>query len=215
MVVNTNIAFAIKCDICGQLKEYNMSLFDFKKNKVIDLECTCGEANAIVQTKDYKNFWLQIPCFECQDIHVFKYTLKQLVKGNIITRCVETGKEIAFIGSPQDVKELVNEYKGETNDLLTELGFYDYFVNSEVMIQCINKIRDLEREDKIKCECGNNSIEVNIYEDRIELKCRECESIQVIYAENEGDLENLLNKKSILMHKNTFQCLDAINHNNE
>jgi hypothetical protein len=215
VLIDTNIAFAIRCDICGKIEVHNMSMFDLSKNRIIELKCSCGQSSAIMETKDYRNFWLQIPCFDCQDIHVFKYTLKQLLKGNVVVRCIETGMEISFIGSANDINQLIDKYQNEHQGLLSELGFYDYFVNFDIMMECINKIRELDDSGNIRCECGSDKIEVSLYEDRIELKCMECGSIQVIFAETEEDLKSLLDKESIFMHKHTFQCLDAINQNND
>lgn len=215
MIVNTQMAFAVRCDVCGRLNVNNLSLFEIPKNGKMELDCICGQSNAIIKTSDYKSYWLEIPCFACQDIHVFKYTLKQLLKGKAVARCIETGTEICFIGQEKDVELLANEYEEESKELINQLGFYDYFENFEIMMECLNKIKELEEEEKILCECGSNKIEIDLYQDRLELKCLQCDSLQMIYAETEEDLQHLLNKDKIIMHKHSFQCIDAINQNSD
>lgn len=213
MLINTSIAVAIRCDTCGRLKVHTISLFDFVSNQKMKLACECHHTNAIINTQDRKTFWIEIPCFACQDTHVFTYSMKQFFKSNIISRCIETGMEIGYIGKHKDVQKLLSEQERNSYKTIDELGFYDYFDNSDVVMQSISKIRELELNDKVFCDCGYGDIEINLFPDRIELNCLNCNSIQMIYAENEEDLKNLANKESIILNQHSFGCIDAINQN--
>lgn len=215
MLINTNTAFAIRCDICGRLKLHDISLFDICKTGEIEFKCLCGQPNAIIKTKNYKSFIMEIPCFACQDTHVFKYSLKQLVKGNIVTRCIETGMEISFIGNNEDINQLMDKYERDSKNILNELGFYDYFHNFDIAMQCLTKVKELSDRRMVNCDCGNSNIDVELFPDRIELKCNQCESVQIIYAENEEDLKNIIKRQNITMQKHSFVCIDAINQNRD
>lgn len=214
-MIDTNIAFAVRCHACGRLNIHRLSLFDFSRTKRIELECTCRQQNAVLKTRDFKNFWMETLCFACHETHMFKYTLKQLLRGNIAARCVDTGMEMCFIGNNDDVELLIDSYEKESEDLINQLGFYDYFENSNIMMKSIEIVKKMDEEGKVICECGSEALEMNLYPDRIELKCLQCESIQMIYAENEEDLKNLQRKEKIIMHKHAFQCIDAINQNRD
>jgi len=198
--------------VCGSLKLHNVSLFNISKDRPIELKSDCGQESAYIKTKDYKTFSMEIPCFACQDTHVFKYTLKQLLKGNIVTPCIETGMEICFIGDNENINELIDKYERD-QEVMEKLDFYGYFENFDIMIQCLNRVRQLTSEGKIKCDCGNGEIKTETFSDRIELRCLDCDSIQMIYAENEEDLGYLIRRESITMHKHGFVCIDAINQN--
>ncbi|KGG80989.1 hypothetical protein [Caloranaerobacter azorensis] len=215
MLIDCNIAIAIRCDICGEITIHNISLFDFSRSKKIILECDCGQSKAIIKTKDYKNFWIELFCFACQDIHVFKYSLRRLLKGKIIIRCIETGIEISFIGKNYDIKQLVKENEKDFEEILSELGFYDYFQNFEIMMKIIDRIREMDSRGKIFCDCGSDSIRTDLYPDRIELKCAECGSTHLIYAETEEDLKKILECDEIQMHKYFLQCIDIKFGNND
>lgn len=211
MLINTNIAIAVRCSICGALKVHETSLFKLFKNKKTEIMCSCGQHNAIIKAKDFKSLWVDIDCFACRDKHTFKYTLTQLLKGNIITRCIETGLNICFIVSNGDIDELIEKYEMNPEQLYKELGFLEYFLNSEIMMQSLERIRELDTEGLLGCSCGANNIEMNLFPDRIELKCMSCQGIKLIYAEYEEDYQNLISKKEIIIHESSFECIDAIN----
>lgn len=214
MLVNTNLALAIRCNMCGKTNINQLSLFNLERSIYHNIECPCGEIKARIKTKDYREYRLEIPCFACQETHVFKYSLDQLLKGNLVIRCIE-GLEICFLGNDSDVKEILKKEKNDLNRVLNELNFYDYFINFDVMIQCINKIKKLEQENSIICECSKNSISMDLFPDRVELKCLDCNGIQIIYAENKEDLENILKKEYIFIHQDRIEYIDALNLNND
>ncbi|MTI48921.1 MAG: hypothetical protein FH761_13835 [Firmicutes bacterium] len=215
MLINTNIAFAIRCDVCNRLEIQNISIFDLAKGKRIKLSCTCCHTNAIVKSENNKTFRIEVPCFACQDTHVFTYNVKQFFKGNIVARCIETGMEIGFIGKYKDIQRIIAEYETNSFDAINELGFFDYFDNCDIVMKAINKIRELELEDKVYCDCDMGNVKIDLFPDRIELTCINCNSVQMIYAQNEDDLKNLLGKERIVLHNNSLRCIDAINLNND
>ncbi|WP_069650545.1 hypothetical protein [Caloranaerobacter ferrireducens] len=215
MLIDSNIAIAIRCDICGEITIHDVSLFDFSRSNKINLECECGQSSAIIKTKDYKSFWIELFCFACQDIHVFKYSLRKLLKGKIIARCIETGIEISFIGKNDDIKQLIKEYEKDSEEILNELGFYDYFQNFDIMMKAINRIREMDNEGRIFCDCGSDNIQTDLYPDRIELRCIECGSVHLVYAETDEDLKKLLECEEIQMHKYSLQCIDSRFGNND
>lgn len=215
MLVNSKIAIAVRCGTCDNLNVRETTLFELFTNKTTELVCSCGQHNAIIKTKDYKSLWMDIDCFVCQDKHTFKYTLKQLLRGNIITRCVETGVEICFMVSHGDINELIDKYQMNSDSFYKELEFLDYFNAPEIMMKSLDRIKKLDNNGLIGCSCGENSIEMNIFPDRIELKCMKCDGIKLIYAENNDDYNNFISKEKIIIRENTFECIDAINQNHD
>lgn len=215
MLVNTKIAIAVRCGTCDNLNVHETTLFKLFSNKLTELECTCGQHIAIIKAKEYKSLWMDIDCYVCEDKHTFKYTLKQLLKGNIITRCIETGIEICFMVNHGDVNELIDNYEMNPGSLFKELEFLDYFNSPDIMMKSLNRVKELDNSGLIGCSCGEKSIEMNIFPDRIELKCMKCEGIKLIYAENNDDYNNFASKDKIILHENSFECIDAINQNQD
>ncbi|MBS4534915.1 hypothetical protein GOQ29_04705 [Clostridium sp. D2Q-14] len=214
MLVNTNLALAIQCNKCHSICTNKITLFQLKNNKYININCTCGEVKARIKTENYKEYRLEIPCFVCEEIHIFKYSLDQLLKGNIVVRCLN-GMEICFIGDESDVKELLKKKEEDFTKVLNDLSFYDYFVNNDVMIKIANKIKELKKEGSIICECGENNIGIRLFPDRIELKCLKCEGVQIIYAETIEDYNNLLYRDYIMIHKDMVEYIDRFSYNND
>lgn len=212
MLVNGDRAFAIKCNKCGKFTIHKFNVFEMSKSKRLEFRCTCGELNGVIKTKDFKSFWIEVHCYACQDTHTFKYTLKNIISGNKIFRCIE-GMEICIIGNNDDVEKLVERSEKDFEDILSELEFYDYFVNYDIMASCLNRIKELCSEGNVACDCGSDEIKVQVFPDRIELRCSKCDSIQMIYAETDEDLYALMTKDKIVMHKHGFVCIDAINQN--
>ncbi|MFA5524126.1 MAG: hypothetical protein WDA24_07190 [Tissierellales bacterium] len=215
MLINSKLAIAVRCDVCNSFNILETTLFELFTNKETELVCSCGQHNAIIKTKDHKSLRMDIYCFVCQDKHTFKYTLKQLLRGNIITRCTETGVEICFMVSDGDINELIEKYQMNYNGFYKELEFLDYFNAPEIMMKSLERIKKLDGKGYIGCSCGEDSIEMNIFPDRIELKCMKCGGIKLIYAENDDDYNNFISKEKILLRENTFECIDAINQNHD
>lgn len=215
MLVNTKIAIAVRCGTCDSLNVHETTLFKIFSNELIELKCTCGQHIAIIRAKDYKSLWMDIDCYVCEDKHTFKYTLKQLLKGNIITRCIETGIEICFMVKHGDVNQIIDNYEMNPSSLYKEVDFLDYFNTPEIMMKSLNRIKELDNDGLIGCSCGEKSIEMNIFPDRIELKCMKCEGIKLIYAENNDDYNNFASKDKIILRENSFECIDAINQNQD
>ena len=215
MLLNTNISFAALCHICGRLKVHDISLFDISKNEGTNLICSCGEVSATINTKNYKSFLIEIPCFACEDDHVFIYTLKQFLKGNIISRCIETGLEIGFVGKNGDIENLISKHEKKSKKAIEELGFYDYFNNFEIIMESINEIKDMMDDDKISCECGCYDIETKLFPDRIELNCLDCNNSLDVYAETKDDLNRLLIRDTILLKRHSLISIESIMGNND
>ncbi|MBS4537085.1 hypothetical protein GOQ27_01345 [Clostridium sp. D2Q-11] len=214
MLVNTNLALAIRCNKCGKIHTNNITLFQLKNNSYININCNCGETKARIKTENYKEYCLEIPCFACEETHIFKYSLDQLLKGNLVIRCLD-GVEICFLGDETDVKELLKGQKDDFTRVIEELSFYDYFTNNDIMTKSVNKIKELEQEGSIICECGEENIGIDLFSDRIEIKCLQCNGVQIIYAESDEDFNNLLSRDYIMIHKHAVEYIDAFKFNND
>ncbi|MTI71002.1 MAG: hypothetical protein FH751_12195 [Firmicutes bacterium] len=214
MLVNSNIALTIKCKECGDISTETVSLFRLKRNDNHIFRCLCGKSKLEIKYEDYDSYLIKIDCTACKETHVFKYNLNQLLKGNIVNRCLD-GMEILFISNDKDASKLFGRDKYKLDNILDELNFYDYFINFNVMGEVFDRVRNLLDEGSIVCDCGRHNIEMRLFTDRIELQCKSCSSVKMIYAENKKDLNIIKKKEFILLHKHSFECLDAIKFNPE
>jgi len=215
MLIDAKVAIAIRCSDCHHLQTYETTLFQLFNKEMREINCACGQRIAAVKAKDRKSLLIEIDCPVCLDKHTFEYTLKQLLAGNITTRCRETGIEICFIVSRGNIDELIDDDIMNSNFIYKDMDFLDYFNSPDIMLKSLERIKDLDNSGLLGCSCGSKNIEMNIFQDRIELRCMKCGGMKLIYAENDDDYEKFISKDSITIHERSFECIDAINQNKD
>jgi len=218
MLIDTKVAIAIRCSTCNHLHIYETTLFQLFNHKKAEIICPCGQHNATIKTKGCKSLLMEIDCHVCQYKHTFKYTLKQLLTENIVTRCMKSGIEICFLVSHGNINGLIGKNKmsfDSIDSIYNQIDFPDFFNSPDIMLKSIERIKDLDSNGLLGCSCGSNIIEMNMFRDRIELKCAKCGGIKVIYAETNDDFNNLVSKDSITIRERGFECIDAISQNKD
>jgi len=212
MLVATDIYLAMRCPECGKLEYKQLFRFQLNGNRNYNIECSCGATKLIISTRNNRDYWLQVPCVVCETKHLRKISGKLLwSKGEVqYLLCQETGLELGYLGPEEEVKDMSSGYEEELQALTSEFGEDDYFHNSEVMYEVLNCLHDIAETDALYCQCGNRNVEVDIFPDRLELHCQECDSVNIIYAENDEDLKVIKGVDSIELTRNGFECLDSL-----
>lgn len=198
---------ALRCSLCGKLDFHVLSPFSFSGKKVHHIHCGCGFRKAMIGTKDHKRFWLQIPCVVCETDHIFRLTAAELWTSELEELlCPGTGHELGYLGNAPDVCAAADLWDNADN-----AGFDDYFVNPAVMFEILNHLHDIAEKKGLYCQCGNRKIEVELYPERLELRCPQCSSCSIVYAETDDDLQVVQRIKNIEMVEHGFAYLDASN----
>lgn len=211
MVVSTETLLAMRCPECGKLEFHNISRFGFRNAKNKEISCACGALKLTISTKNRKDYWLQIPCVVCEAKHLRSLPGKQLWSGEVVyLYCQETGLELGYIGPEDRVKELAPSFDEDIETLAGEPGGDEYFHNSEVMYEVLNRLHDIAESSALYCQCGNQRIEVDIFPDRLELHCKDCDSVNIIYAETDDDLRVIQQVETIELTRSGFGCLDSL-----
>ncbi|HAA89178.1 MAG: Uncharacterized protein XD63_1116 [Thermoanaerobacterales bacterium 50_218] len=208
MLVATDVAVALRCPNCGRIKFQGLSLFTFSAQKTVRFTCTCGTPLLVISTKDRRVFYIQLDCIMCEGRHLFQHTLREIWSSDVLSlACEETGIEVCFLGPPEEVKRCIEEQERSLKEMAEDLGFSDYFANPEVMYEVLDFLHNIAEEGKLSCECGNFQIEVEIFADRIELRCPGCGAMGIINAESEEDLETLKDTWEIRLTPGSLQFL--------
>lgn len=209
MVIYGDRTLLTRCHVCGRLRQYHFNIFDISREKENEFNCKCGEENINLRLDGKNRVLIKVSCFTCQQKHIYRCSLKEfLIKENIFLCHGDT--KICYIGSDKGAANIIKNNQMDFGYILEEAGFDDYFNDFKIFAACLNRVEYLNDEGKITCECGNDDIIVDIFPDRLELRCLECGSIKIVYAENENDLKVLLNKDKIFMRKHSFACIDSI-----
>lgn len=214
MLIIGSFFIAVRCGICSKFEIQEISLFELNKGKQNKFICQCGETEFYIKTDDYKTFSFTIPCPTCDGDHVFSFSLKKLLssKGSA-EKCSLTHWDMLLVGKKEWIEEHSSKTNREIDNIMEELGFDNYFNSPEVMIEALDLVHKIAEQENLYCDCGSKNIDMNLFPDRIELRCLACNSVSVIYAENKEDLNHLVNTSVIIMHEKTFACIDAIHYN--
>lgn len=192
MVVSTVTVVTLRCPVCGRMEFHALSLFGFAGRKTQKLLCSCGAEVMTVGRKDRRQFWLQIHCIMCETQHLLWYTRKQLWSQNLMElQCTDTLVEIGYIGPREKVKSAIMKQEKSLQQMAADLGVADYFENPEIMYEVLERLRQLAESGALSCTCGSHQINVEVFPDRVELRCESCDHSCTYYAESDNDLDNV------------------------
>ncbi|NLJ99695.1 MAG: hypothetical protein GX318_00460 [Clostridia bacterium] len=189
-VIATSTKLVLRCPSCGEVGYHDLLMFTFAHSISSKYECSCGFPVAYLSTRDKKHYLLQIECCFCEDIHPYYYLRKDLWGGETLSlECDDSGLEVAFVGSEENVREAIENSNKSLAEMAEDLGFGDYFTNPEIMYGILDYLNQLAEDGNLYCQCGYYNIEIEIYPDRLELKCDACGCMGMIMAQKEKDLE--------------------------
>lgn len=211
MLINTNSIMTMRCPVCGKIKYHHLSRFAVSKGNPFYVNCSCGAAALIISTKNHSLYRLQVPCLVCETKHQIEFTGKFLWSGEVIRlSCSDTDLELGYIGPEQEVKQLIYSQERELDALADDINSESYFHNSDIMYEVLSCLHEIAEQGDLYCQCGNLGIEVELFPDCLELHCKNCDSINIIYAETEDDLNVIRQVDSIELARHGFKCLDSL-----
>ena len=203
MLLSTSLTIAYKCPSCGKFEFFNTSLFKVFCIKEFCMVCCCGKSHLKVSNTCAGEHRIAFPCIGCGEEHIFLLKRKNLFIKNVnILHCPVTGIQQCFIGNDEEVRKRIDNLEKEYDELINNLGYDSYFVNTQVMLESLNTIHDLAETGNLYCECGNEDIELVLLPDKIYLKCKDCQGSGVISAASNKDLKILYDKKQIVLFNN-------------
>ncbi len=210
MLIVTGRTLALRCPLCGRLEFHKISLFDFSGQSVTRIHCRCGFEKAILYTKNRKGYYLQIPCLVCEDVHIHHFSKTELWEEPLqMLRCSETDQEIGYLGIESAVEAMVRQKRDDVESIFNNVGFDDYFTNPQVMFEILNHLHQIAEANKLYCHCGNNQIEIDVFPEKLELRCPRCQSRQIIQAVTIEDLKMVKQAKQIALNEKGFSAFDS------
>lgn len=200
MLIDTSVTIAYKCSSCGSFEFFNTSLFALLKKKESKFNCRCNRSCITVKQEGKSGFLLKTPCMGCGNEHIYFIGKSSMIfKGICVFNCPETGLQQCFIGRDILVRKKVDSLEKELDELIDMFGYDNYFINTQVMLDSLNRIHDIAAQGNLLCECGNKEIELVLLSDRILLKCPRCSAGRIIPAATNEDLKDVLLKQSLLV----------------
>jgi len=202
MLIDTSITIAYKCPSCGSFKFFSISVFAVSYKNIHSLKCDCNKSEISVARNSSGSFVLVAPCIGCGGEHAISIDKNKMLHKEVnIFSCSSTGIEQCFIGKDLAVRKKIDKLEKELDKLIDMFGYDNYFKNTQVMFDSLNKIHDIAEQGNLYCECGNSDIELSLLSDKIYLKCKKCSASRVIYAISNEHLKDILMSRQILLYK--------------
>ncbi|AZO93909.1 hypothetical protein [Halocella sp. SP3-1] len=192
MVVEISTAFAMRCPACGRLEVHQLNIFQLSGEKELDFYCECGKHKAAVKRKGSRYISIKYYCIICDLEHtkvmpsnIFwsKKHLNSLV-------CLDTDLNLGYFGSYRLIREELDRQQEELNSMANELGF-DEFADPEIMLEILDYLHDIAATGGLYCECGSHDINIELFSNKLELCCSNCNSVKQISASSKEDLTRL------------------------
>ncbi len=212
MPVLTEIVLAMRCPECGKMDYHKVGRFSIARGEPLNIKCACGAEIFNVTTQDRSQYRIRLTCVYCGGRHNHIFSGKKIwcAEDTIDFYCSETGLELGCIGPEAMVRKIIKGREKELESLVDEFGRDAFFHNSSIMHDVLLCLQDISEKGNLYCECGNYQIGVDIFPDRLELCCNKCDSVNIIYAENEEDLQVIQGLEEIELIRNGFECLDSL-----
>ncbi|MFZ5632362.1 MAG: hypothetical protein ACOY40_05885 [Bacillota bacterium] len=212
MPVETEKILAMRCPECGRLEYHRLQRFAVACGKSLDIKCSCGSPKLAISTRNRSDYRIRISCVYCDGYHSRLISGKQIWSSPevIDLLCYDTGLELGHIGRKKEVEKIVSGREKELEVLVNEFGRDNYFHNSKIMYEVLQCLHQIAEKGTLYCQCGNHQIGVDIFPDRLELHCSKCDSVNIIYAETEDDLQVIQQVEEIELVKNGFEYLDSL-----
>jgi phage FluMu protein Com len=213
MLINGCKTLIIRCKLCGRLGKYDLNLFNLAGGRKIEYKCECGDTNISIQRIN-NIFKARINCFNCGNEHFIDLDLNEMLKEDNMFYCIYGG-ELFFIGSKEKANQILLKSQNSLDESESPIYANEYFNNIKVFSEALKQLYLLSSKGKVNCDCGKSDIQMQLFPDRLELKCNNCKSVKIIFAETEEDLSILMKKDKISLRKHNISCIDSIKEKNK
>ena len=206
MVIETERSLAMRCPACGKLNHQVFSLFELSGSRTLKVHCNCGFTLLVIGTRDHKKYTLQTFCVVCEMTHITICSAKELwCQDQTELFCPDTGVELGLIGNRAIVREAIRKEQTPLQVLLQSSEYNEFFENGEVM----TALQDLADQGRLYCQCGNANIDIDIYPERVELHCPECDGSLTVYGRTLEDAHLFNSISQIELMKDSLPGADG------
>lgn len=211
MPVETEKILAMRCPQCGKLEFHRLQRFAIGPGRNLTFKCSCGNIKFVISTRNRSDYYFKVACVFCEGYHYHTLPGKRIWSfgGVMDIYCQDTGIELGHIGVEDKLRN-VTGWNKDLEVLINEFGRDEFFNNSKIMYEVLQCLHHIAEKGTLYCQCGNNHVEVKIFPDRLELQCGDCNSVNIVYAENEEDLQVIKQVDEIELVKNGFEYLDSL-----
>ncbi|MDD2400968.1 MAG: hypothetical protein PHD60_01925 [Clostridia bacterium] len=208
MVICTHTVIALRCSSCGKINVRSLSRFDFSGVGSVKLFCECGNSLANINKKGKNIFCLQVRCFMCETKHRYLFRKDEVWNKYVIPiKCEGTAMRIGFMGIREKVIENISQEENSYRQMVEELGYNEECSDDfNIINKTVDYLSDMLEEGKMSCSCGNSQLEVDAFQDRVEINCPHCNATGVVFVKTRGDLRRIYDMKCIKLEAYSCRC---------
>ncbi|MDR1391675.1 MAG: hypothetical protein LBJ09_00560 [Clostridiales bacterium] len=178
---NVIVCFCPECEeIC--IKEVYFFNFHTLKGKTIICE-NCKSVVVEIVVESMKKYKMRFLCCECGNIHETFLNPSIFWRSEIfIYKCQVTNGVSLITGEKNNVFKFVETLK-ETQDINTssiENLLEERGENHVVFAEIVNVIREINKNNRIVCECENRDIILTLNKKNIKFLCEKCKNVKII-----------------------------------
>lgn len=189
---NKETTVSYRCPVCGSTVTSIVGIFSLTAD-MIRLKCPCGGSHMeIVYTKD-KKLRLTVPCLLCPKPHNFLVSSSMFFERDLFALpCSYSGIDVCYIGRQDKVADAMEESGKELLRMLGDTSLdrlarardseRHELTDPQVLEIVLYVIHDLADEGKVKCRCGDGcgDYDVEIDDDHLTVRCKDCGAAAVI-----------------------------------
>lgn len=197
MIKEFKKSIAYICPYCSSITIRDINLFDFSGNTATLFPCG-SESNedCITITPKKDKYTISINCPMCDDPHIFNIKKITFWKNRFfVLHCPETGIGILFIGNRDKVKAEIEHQEEMFIKMNEEFSISDEL---NMIFDTVERINELAKNGDVSCSCGSKAISIEIDNEKITLRCRDC-GILKDFPSDEDTLNQLLNTSAIVL----------------
>lgn len=200
MITNLSTSILYICPECSTVSMRAVSIFEIKKKGGLSLFCSrmdCRYSDVVITDANDK-YKITAECPICGENHTFTLSKKTLWNKNfLILNCPQSGFGILFIG--KDRQRLMNEYSAQSEVIAGIIASNDdAYDELDTLFDIIELINSFANDKLIHCECGSQSIAVNINADSVSLVCKKCKK-SITFGANREVLDFLSEADEIII----------------
>lgn len=161
MLINRKTTVAVRCPWCGNIHINKVSPFSISGNEGATAKCPCGRDLFTLKRRRSGGYQLNISCIACDCEHIYRLENRKLWKSDLfILNCHYTDMEVCFLGKETDVKEAVDSYEKEMEEIIKELGIEEFLEDDDLWVEGFTNFLDNVEKSNYKKELGKNIVDL-------------------------------------------------------
>ncbi len=161
MIINRKTVLAVRCPWCGGMHTTTVDPFRISSGDGITAKCQCGQEIFTLRKRKTDGYQLNISCIACDYEHIYRLGYRDLWKTDLcILNCHYTNMEVCFLGRETNVKEAVERYEREMEEIIRELGIEEFLGEDDLWSESFARFMETVEKINYKNDLGKNIVDL-------------------------------------------------------